>query len=607
MKTRLKLLLALLALQVFCLGFAATAATQPICPVYNLEFDIDKITPQAIEAYHGEKIEIYVNLKRNGLFLRFALPELCTFYWQEVGMGDQYWSNDFFPECDGNSTFKVEFLPEMDTGAKVYNCFIATPAPTYRAAFQIRMRPSPGAEPAVLPLPVKTLDFDKVKVENAPYYTKDEADAATDAAIVSKVTKEYVEGLGITGGGGGTVEVDTTLSQAGMAADAKTVGDNFAAMAEDYHQINNISGLAYSKAEKAENRVEQFSTWSQGHMQEFNGVNAKASVAFTTANEAKTTAESAIRTANQASEDVSELKTWALGNDVAVKVEHATEPNATFSVLYHGETQYSSDSEAAATVARANEYTDNHLATLAGVVDEKLEEKADRAWGKYTSGGAPANGDTLIVEKKSLAITGGGNFTYIDAGEGGYYVATVSLGNKWTIESLADAQNPDNPTTLTWKDSDGNAIQTITSTSSREVYCVAGVDMMAPSVDHSGSDDVVTLPFPVVSSEAPKVFYVPNLDDYGDDDFAEATPDNWPDYIKSVPPPTGASGNWRVSIVMNGKPRAGFFKGKFIKDGTVYTRFDKPIGIAHVVVEGISYSVKVETVNGKKLLVLTED
>lgn len=347
--------------------------------------------------------------------------------------------------------------------------------------------------------------------------------------------------------------------------------------------------------------------WAVASETEGGGDSSEIVKAQVAANLAGVAAASAQETANQACADVAELKTWALGNDVAVKVEHATEPNATFSVLYHGETQYSSDSEAAATVALANEYTDNHLATLAGVVDEKLEEKADRAWGKYTSGGAPANGDTLIVEKKSLAITGGGNFTYIDAGEGGYYVATVSLGNKWTIESLADAQNPDNPTTLTWKDSDGNAIQTITSTSSREAYCVAGVNMMAPSVDHSGSDDVVTLPFPVVSSEAPKVFYVPNLDDYGDDDYAEATPDNWPDYIKSVPPPTGASGNWRVSIVMNGKPRAGFFKGRFIKDGTVYTRFDKPIGITHLVVEGISYSVKVETVNGKKLLVLKED
>ena len=57
----------------------------------------------------------------------------------------------------------------MDVGARVYNCFIGSPSNIYRAAFQLRLRPSPGALPNALPLPTPVIDFAKVRVLNPPW------------------------------------------------------------------------------------------------------------------------------------------------------------------------------------------------------------------------------------------------------------------------------------------------------------------------------------------------------------------------------------------------------------------------------------------------------
>lgn len=204
MKTKLKLLLAALALQVFCMGSAAIAATQPICPVYNLEFDIDKITPRVIDAYHGETLDIRIILTKESDWGDTASMWQWRFYWQEVGMGDDFWEKsigDIGSRSDSGVGARVFFDSRMDTGAKVYNCFIGAPGQSYRAAFQIRMRPSPGAEPSILPLPVKTLDFAKVHVENAPYYTKAEINSILEDFEPSSgsgtgLTEEQAEKLG---------------------------------------------------------------------------------------------------------------------------------------------------------------------------------------------------------------------------------------------------------------------------------------------------------------------------------------------------------------------------------------------------------------------------
>ncbi len=298
---------------------------------------------------------------------------------------------------------------------------------------------------------------------------------------------------------------------------------------------------------------------------------------------------------------VGAIETWAVGDEISLTVQNAGKTNATLTVNYTNAVMYSSVVAESNTLAKAQAQTDAACGILAGAVDTALAGKANKAWGETTSGGAPAPDDTLVVEKEKLTLTGGGNYSYVESSTGGYWVLCASLGGKWTMQSLADAQNPDTPSTLELKDGEGNVVQTVTSTASREVYAVAGAEMYAPKVKVVNGNDVVTMIFPVTSSTHPTCLFAPSLTN----DFAEATTANWPGVVSSVEW-TGASGAWTNTVTMVGQPGQGFFKGKFTKEGTVYTNYSKPIGFSSIMIGGITYAVSVETINGKKLMVLTE-
>ena len=70
-------------------------------------------------------------------------------------MGSAYWETT---AAVNSNRLSAVWTPEMDVGAKVYNCFIGGPDATYRAAFRLRMLPSPGFTPNHLKLPTVTYD-----------------------------------------------------------------------------------------------------------------------------------------------------------------------------------------------------------------------------------------------------------------------------------------------------------------------------------------------------------------------------------------------------------------------------------------------------------------
>ena len=294
------------------------------------------------------------------------------------------------------------------------------------------------------------------------------------------------------------------------------------------------------------------------------------------------------------SSKVDALETWAIGDETQLRVENAGLTNATLAITFTNELMYSSVVAEANTLAKAAAYTDASALALAQAFDEAL---ATDAWGDRTSSGAPTTPDTLAVEKSKLSLTGGGNFSYIEASVGGYWVMSVSLGTEWTLQSLADAQNPTNAATIVLRDGEGNAIQTVTSTASREAYAVQGEQYI--SCNSSGANDVITLTYPVVADSAPIIEFAPTVTN----EFA--TVDQWPAYVASVVP-SGSSGMWINTVTMVGHPGQGFFKAKYTKAGHAFTQFNQPIGFDSVVIGGITYTVAVETVNGKKLMVLTE-
>ena len=170
----------------FALVLASLLASASLPAAVPLSWTVEttRATPATFEAYQGETLTFEAALQSRGKPLEAPLN--YSFFWQTNGMGSTYWEKKVVvgsrsrTEEDSNSyvelglptTTNVLFAtwsPDMDVGAKVYNCFIGSPSNIYHAAFQLRLRPSPGASPNALPLPVPVIDFARVRVLNPPW------------------------------------------------------------------------------------------------------------------------------------------------------------------------------------------------------------------------------------------------------------------------------------------------------------------------------------------------------------------------------------------------------------------------------------------------------
>ncbi len=154
--------------------------------------ETSRATPAQFEAYRGETLTLEATLQSNGKPLE--LSGIAALYWQTNGMGSAYWEAT---AAVNSNRLSAVWTPEMDVGARVYNCFLGQPGKIYRAAFQLRLRPSPGATPNVLPLPTPVIDFATVEVLHPPYYTKADADGLLEdkADKTNTYTKAEVDGL----------------------------------------------------------------------------------------------------------------------------------------------------------------------------------------------------------------------------------------------------------------------------------------------------------------------------------------------------------------------------------------------------------------------------
>lgn len=146
--------------------------------------ETSRATPAAFEAYQGETLEFEAALTSHGKPLQAPLN--YAIYWQTNGMGSVYWSTNCATAAGATNVMRATWRPEYDAGAKTYNCFIGAPGDIYHAAFQLRLRPSPGASPGALPLPTPTIDFARVTVLNPPWPTNDLTSAvASNAAAIA--------------------------------------------------------------------------------------------------------------------------------------------------------------------------------------------------------------------------------------------------------------------------------------------------------------------------------------------------------------------------------------------------------------------------------------
>lgn len=151
--------------------------------------------PAQWEAYQGETLEFEAVMNAAGNPL--AIAGDAALYWQTNGMGAAYWSA---PATVTGNVMRATWTPACDVGARTYNCYIGVPGSVYHAAFQLRLRSSPGATPNALPLPQQTIDFSRVTVINPPWPTNAVgredlypiADAANNALLYSSGIYQYM-------------------------------------------------------------------------------------------------------------------------------------------------------------------------------------------------------------------------------------------------------------------------------------------------------------------------------------------------------------------------------------------------------------------------------
>lgn len=140
------------------------------------------------EAYRGETLDLEATMKSYGSPL--ATPVQPSLYWQTNGMGAAWWTA---PATASGNVLRATWSPTNDCGAAAYNCFIGGPDATYRAAFRLRMLPSPGFTPNHIPLPT-------VKAESDPVFsawlaTNEFSSAGVDTNAVNDLITSATNGL----------------------------------------------------------------------------------------------------------------------------------------------------------------------------------------------------------------------------------------------------------------------------------------------------------------------------------------------------------------------------------------------------------------------------
>lgn len=146
--------------------------------------ETSRAQPATFDEFAGATYDLEATLQTYGRPLEVVgEPRL---YWQTNGMASAWWSA---PATVSGNVLRATWTPACDVGARAYNCFIGITGTVYNAAFQLRLRPSPGAVPNVIDQPPRVLDLAHTVVVNPPW--------PTDATISSRI-REVIHQDGIT-------------------------------------------------------------------------------------------------------------------------------------------------------------------------------------------------------------------------------------------------------------------------------------------------------------------------------------------------------------------------------------------------------------------------
>lgn len=179
-------ILAILALA-SALAHAAPSPAESSSVPLRWKVETSRAQVAQFEAYRGETLLLEAEMRSYGKpFSEVLQPSL---YWQTNGMGAAWWTS---PATASGNVLRATWSPTNDCGGTVYNCFIGQAGGNYRAAFRLRMLPSPGYTPNHLPLPTVTGESDPVF--SAWLATNDFSSAGVDTNAVVKDAENVVTG-----------------------------------------------------------------------------------------------------------------------------------------------------------------------------------------------------------------------------------------------------------------------------------------------------------------------------------------------------------------------------------------------------------------------------
>ena len=222
------------------------------------------------------------------------------------------------------------------------------------------------------------------------------------------------------------------------------------------------------------------------------------------------------------------------------------------------------------------------MPAFTAVTNEVQQNKADRAWGVYDSSTGAYSPDGLLqVSQEQIMIA-----------SGMAWQKTITAGGcaVWVLKAT-------NPTTLSGEtengyfriqDGDGNPIFEVVKGDKRVVGAVA--------TDIQVSGGTMTVRYNSVSDEHPTMEVCTDLltPDWQTEDACTVARVTW----------GGSSGAWVATVTPIGAPRSMFARATFEAGGNTYIRNHVASSLDKVVVGGREYTVTVENVGGKNLMVL---
>ena len=561
------------------------------------------VRAETFTAYHGETVRF--NLVFSGAMSNVSAQAI---YYQTNGMG----SADYFPPIPG-----TVFAPSNDIGAAEYRFFIRcrdADGVDYTANGRLRLLDSPGFEPSVVELPVKSLDFANVEVANAPYYTKDE----TDSRIVE---------LSPTPGDYANVS-NRAVNAVQRDADWQDISTKLMAINRDFpypttHFDWYFSGLSsaaiqlyyqFGPTYPAELAWDiESGRWTGGQrgygMYPFAYLHEVSAAATAATNYT----DEAIASLAPPEVDLTDYATHAQATNAARAVSAPLEENV--GVLWQyvlGDTVWFAVTNYMRTVEgvvpslqlwevrdgatnlvyhSTEEITNFVNAANAALRADVTNAMPSKAWSRYQSAtGAenPQPGDITIVSTPSIMMTGGGEWNR--------YVHTGGS-SVWVLRSngLTTFGGGSNGSFFAVQDDEGNTQFEVRRTDSYEV------DALPSATGFDGDDFQVTYNLPA-SGNPPTLYASTNLattafaaEENGSIDSLGITV-NW----------ASSGGLWRATIVQDVKAPALFVHAKALQEGSIVVKNNAPTSLSGGIYIGkTKYTLGTATISGYTVLTLT--